>query len=255
MRLDGKISLVTGASRGIGRAIAISLAYEGSDVVINYMKSEEGAKKLCGEIEKMGRKCLPVMADVSKRDDVERMVNLALHTFGKVDVLVNNAGIMLTGTYAMDDLEKMMRVNLYSMVNTIESLRNNFIRNGGKIVNIASVAGIVTSLENTTLYSITKGAVITLTRRYAFDLGRYGVNVNAIAPGYIETDMTRAGKTEEEWRKTVSEISSKTALGRIGKPEDIASVAVFLSSSDSNFITGQVIVVDGGRMDFFTHSL
>ncbi|MBD6956077.1 MAG: glucose 1-dehydrogenase [Thermoplasmata archaeon] len=255
MRLKNKVSLITGASRGIGRAIAIKFASEGSNIILNYNRNESSALRICNEIEKMNVECLPVKADVSRKDDVGTMVKRSLDRFGYIDVLVNNAGIMITGTNRTEDLERMVGVNLYSMVYTIEALRENFMKRGGKIINIASVAGIVTSLTGTTFYSITKGAVITLTRRYAFDLGKYGVNVNAIAPGFIETDLTRTGKSDEEWRRTVEDISSKTALGRIGRPEDIANAAIFLASGESDFITGQVIVVDGGRQDFFTHSL
>jgi|YelNatPaOPRAMG01_1025707.scaffolds.fasta_scaffold03358_9 3-oxoacyl-[acyl-carrier protein] reductase len=255
MKLKNKVSLITGASRGIGEKIAMKFSSEGSNIILNYNKSDERAGEICRKIREIGVECLQFKADVSKINDVDQMVKKSLEVFNRVDILVNNAGIMVTGTNNPADLEKMMRVNLYSMVYTIEALRENFIKNGGKIINIASVAGIVTSLVGTTYYSITKGAVITLTRRYAFDLGRYRVNVNAIAPGYIETDLTRSGKSEEEWRSIVKEISSKTALGRIGKPEDIANVALFLASEDSDFITGQIIVVDGGRQDFFTHSI
>jgi 3-oxoacyl-[acyl-carrier protein] reductase len=255
MKLKNKVSLITGASRGIGEKIAMKFSSEGSNIILNYNKSDERAWEICRKIREIGVECFQFKADVSKINDVDQMVKKSLEVFNKVDILVNNAGIMVTGTNNPADLEKMMRVNLYSMVYTIEALRENFIKNGGKIINIASVAGIVTSLVGTTYYSITKGAVITLTRRYAFDLGRYRVNVNAIAPGYIETDLTRSGKSEEEWRSIVKEISSKTALGRIGRPEDIANVALFLAPEDSDFITGQIIVVDGGRQDFFTHSI
>ena len=255
MILKNKIALVTGSSRGIVRSIVEEFSREGAKVILNYKSSEVEAKNVCLKIKENGNECMAIKADVSNADEVKDMVNKALEYFKRIDVLVNNAGIMITNTNNFEDLKKMISVNLYSMVYTIEALRENFMKNGGKIINIASIAGIVTSLEGTTFYSITKGGVITLTKRYAFELGKYGVNVNAISPGYIETDMTKKGKDKEDWERTVKLISEKTALRRIGKPLDIARVAVFLASKDSDFITGQVIVVDGGREDYFSHSL
>ncbi len=257
-RLEGKKALITGGSRGIGRAIAIRFAEEGADTIINYRSNHADAMETCREIEKKGRKCLLAKYDVSNEKEARELAKFAIENFGKIDILVNNAGIMITGEIekvSMDEMERMFRTNVYSMVYMIESLHSNFKKNGGKIINIASVAGIGTALKNTTLYSITKGAVITLTKRYAFDLGPYKVNVNAIAPGFIETDMTKKGKSEDEWLKTVNEISSRTLKGRIGRPEDIANAALFLASDESDFITGQTIVVDGGRIDYLTHSL
>ncbi|MGC8565582.1 MAG: SDR family NAD(P)-dependent oxidoreductase [Thermoplasmata archaeon] len=255
MKLKNKIALVTGGSRGIGRATAIKFASEGADIILNYRTSDADANETCKEIKKFGVRCMMAKFDISNLNDANTLIKNSIENFGRVDILFNNAGIMLTNTFNFEDLENMIKTNLYSIVYLIEGLKENFKKYGGKIINISSVAGITTALEGTTFYSITKGAVITLTRRYAFELGKYHVNVNAIAPGYIETDLTKKGKSEEEWRKIVESVSSKTILGRIGKPEDIAKVALFLSSEDSDFITGQLIVVDGGRIDFITHSL
>ena len=255
MKLKNKIALVTGGSRGIGRVTAIKFASEGADIILNYRSSDADANETCNEIKKFDVRCIMAKFDISNLNDANTLIKKSIENFGRVDILFNNAGIMLTNTFNFDDLENMIKTNLYSMVYLIEGLKENFKKNGGKIINVSSVAGITTALEGTTFYSITKGAVITLTRRYAFELGKYHVNVNAIAPGYIETDLTKKGKSEEEWRKIVEGISSKTILRRIGKPEDIAKVALFLSSEDSDFITGQLIVVDGGRIDFITHSL
>ncbi len=257
-RLEGKKALVTGGSRGIGRTIAIRFAEEGADVLLNYRSNDKDAKETCTEIEQKGNTCIMAKYDVAIEKQARDLSKFAMEKFGRIDILVNNAGIMITGEIekvSMDEMERMFRTNVYSMVYMIESLYPNFKKNGGKIINIASVAGVGTALKNTTLYSITKGAVITLTKRYAFDLGPYNVNVNAIAPGFIDTDMTRKGKTEEEWSKTVKEISSRTIKGRIGKPIDIANAALFLASDESDFITGQILVVDGGRIDYLTHSL
>ncbi|MGC8497674.1 MAG: SDR family NAD(P)-dependent oxidoreductase [Thermoplasmata archaeon] len=255
MKLKNRISLITGSSRGIGRAIAIEYAKEGSTIALNYNKNHDMAERTCKKVRDLNSDCLLLQGDVSNIQDAKRMVNTVLDKYKKVDVLVNNAGIMTTNTSDYMDLEEMVKTNLYSMVYMIEELRHNFEFHGGKIINISSVAGIGTALKGTTFYSITKGAVIALTRRYAFDLGKFHVNVNAIAPGYIDTDLTRKPKSKEEWKKVVREISSRTSLGRIGTAGDISKAALFLASDDSDFITGQVIVVDGGRLDFLSHSL
>ena len=231
MKLENRISLVTGGSRGIGKATALRFASEGSKIILNYKSNDEEAEATCNEIKKFKVECLKAKYDVSKSTDANTLVKKSLEHFGRVDILFNNAGLMITNTFSVDDFDQMIKTN------------------------VSSVAGIVTALEGTTYYSITKGAVITLTRRYAFELGKYGVNVNGIAPGYIETDLTRKGKSDEEWNKIIESISKKTILGRIGKPDDIARVALFLASNDSDFITGQVIVADGGRIDYITHSL
>ncbi len=255
MKLENKISLVTGGSRGIGRATAIKFASEGSHIILNYRSNDEEANTTCNDIKKFKVNCMKAKYDISRQDEAKELVVESIKQFGGVDILFNNAGIMLTNTYDIKDFEKMINTNLYSMVYLIEGLKENFMKRGGKIINVSSVAGITTALEGTTYYSITKGAVITLTRRYAYELGKYKVNVNAIAPGYIETDLTKKGKSEDEWKKIVESISKKTILGRIGRPEDIANVALFLASDDSDFITGQIIVADGGRIDYITHSL
>ncbi|MEM0149734.1 MAG: SDR family oxidoreductase [Candidatus Micrarchaeaceae archaeon] len=255
MKLKGKVALVTGGYRGIGKAIAILFAKEGASITLNYNKSESSANEVCQSIKKLGRECILARGDISNSEGAKSAINQAISTFGKVDILVNNAGIMLTNTFDYSALDSMIRTNLYSMVFMIEGLKDNFIRLGGRIINIASVAAIGTALPGNTFYSITKGGVVALTKRYAFELGKYNTTVNAIAPGFIDTDLNRAGKSEERWNETVKELSSKTVLGRIGKPEDIAKVALFLASSDSDFITGQVIVADGGRIDYLTHSM
>ncbi|MDP8012126.1 MAG: SDR family NAD(P)-dependent oxidoreductase [Thermoplasmata archaeon] len=255
MKLENKISLITGGSRGIGRATAIKFASEGSHIILNYRSNDEEANTTCNDIKKFKVNCMKAKYDISRQDEAKELVVESIKQFGGVDILFNNAGIMLTNTYDIKDFEKMINTNLYSMVYLIEGLKENFMKRGGKIINVSSVAGITTALEGTTYYSITKGAVITLTRRYAYELGKYKVNVNAIAPGYIETDLTKKGKSEDEWKKIVESISKKTILGRIGRPEDIANVALFLASDDSDFITGQIIVADGGRIDYITHSL
>jgi 3-oxoacyl-[acyl-carrier protein] reductase len=255
MKLAKKLALVTGGSRGIGKEICLKFAGEGARIVANYARDTPEAEKTKREMNDSGAEYLLLKRDISKRDELESLIKETVERFGGVDILVNNAGVMITNTTDSSDFTRMMDVNVYAMYGLIEGLRDNFKSRGGKIINVSSVAGIGTALEGTTLYSITKGAVISLTRRYAFELGRYGVNVNAIAPGFTETDLTKSGKSREQWEGTVREISSRTMLGRIGRPGDIASAALFLASNDSDFITGQVLVVDGGRTDFLTHSL
>jgi len=259
-RLKDKVALITGSSRGIGRAIALRFAEEGAKVCINYVRSRDKAIEVAEKVKGLNGEAIIVQADVSKENEVEKMVNEVVGRFGRIDILVNNAGILYRSNLMdMDyrEFRRMFDVNVMGVLYCCREAAKHMIRNRyGKIINIASVAGIGTALPDTTPYAITKAAVIMLTKRLAFELGRYGINVNAIAPGLILTDMVRLGfgETPEEVKKNIEAIKSKSTLGRIGEPDDVADVALFLASDESNFISGQVIVVDGGRMDFLSHS-
>ena len=260
-RLGGRVAIVTGASRGIGRATALSFGSEGAKVVVNYHRMRSKADEVVEEIEKLGGAALSVQADVGDRGAVERMVERTLSEFGAVDVLVNNAGVALGGgsllAFNDDEFDPLWRVNVKGVLHCTRAVVPHMMeRRYGKVLNIASVAGLGTALlPGNMLYASTKAAVIILTKRLALELGQYGINVNAIAPGLIRTDMGLLHRSPEEQARRIKYFEEKSALHRIGEPEDIANVALFLASDESSFITGQVITVDGGRIDFITHSL
>lgn len=260
MRLKDKVCLVTGASRGIGRAIAITFGREGADVAVNYSRSREKAEEVVNEIIKFGRKAIIVKADVSNKEEVNEMVETVIKEFGKIDVLVNNAGItwkptkILEGT--KEEWEKVLGVNLLGTYYCIQAVAPHMIkRRYGKIINISSLASIGTTFGEQVAYGPSKAAINILTKRLAYELGEYNICVNAIAPGLIKTEILSVGRSEEELEKLFNKIASVTALRRIGEPQDIANVALFLASDESNFITGQVIVADGGRFNFLSHSV
>lgn len=257
-RLGGKVALVTGASRGIGRATASLFAREGAAVVVNYAKNHEQARQLVDEIEKAGGQAMGVQADVAQRSQVLAMVETALGQFGKIDVLVNNAAIIHRAnimTLTEEHLDEMIAVNVKGIIHCTQAAAPHMIeRRYGKIVNVSSIAALGTTMPDTTPYAATKAAVISLTKRLALELGPYGINVNAICPGFVRTEMAASGRTPEEMDARFASVVSKTMLGRVGEPEDIAYSALFLASDEASFITGQVLTVDGGRMDFLSHS-
>lgn len=260
-RLHGRVAVVTGASRGIGRATALALAREGAKVVVNFRRERSRAMEVVDEIERMDGIGYALQADVGDRGAVKRMVDGSLKKFGALDVLVNNAGVSMGGgsllKFDEDEFDPMWRINVKGILHCTRAVASHMMeRRYGKVVNIASVAGLGTAiLPGNMLYASTKAAVIILTKRLALELGRYKVNVNAIAPGLIETDMSRGSRTPEEWKRRSKYNIESSMLQRVGEPEEIANVALFLASDDASFITGQVITVDGGRTDFITHSL
>lgn len=205
---------------------------------------------------------MAVQADVGDKQAVERMMKATVEAFGGVDILVNNAGLLRGGgTPVVEltdaDFDAMMNTNVRGLLYCTQAVVPHLMRQRyGKIVNMSSVGGLGTALRAAShLYGATKGAVNLLTKRFALELGPYGINVNAIAPGLIRTDMPRGDKSAEEWAARMQQSAASTMLRRVGEPMDIASVAVFLASAEASFITGQVIAVDGGRMNFITHSL
>ncbi|MGC8655759.1 MAG: glucose 1-dehydrogenase [Thermoplasmata archaeon] len=251
-RLGGKVALITGGSKGIGREIAIRFKEEGAGVVITYNSSKEMALTL----EKGGIKI--VKCDVTKRNEVKGAIEFVKKEFGRLDILVNNAGIMLNMPFEDFDenkVRKMIDTNIMGVIySTLESLEM-LKKSHGKIINIASNAGIGTAFSNTTFYSMTKASVINLTKRMAFDFSKYGVRVNSIAPGWIETDLTTYARTPEETERIKNFLEKSTTIGRYGKVDDISKVAVFLASDESDYINGQVLLVDGGRTDYLAHSI
>jgi 3-oxoacyl-[acyl-carrier protein] reductase len=252
-RLQDKVALITGSSRGIGRATALAFAAEGASVVVNYNASAAAADEVVRLIAERGSEAAAIQADVTNRAQVDAMTVAALERFGRIDVLVNNAGIGIRGdtlTMSLDDLDAMMAVNVKGVIHCVQAIAPHMIqRGGGSIVNIASIAGLGTALSGNTPYAASKAALIGLTRRFALDLGDHGINVNTICPGVIITDMTRGTETAQ-----YANVIRHSMLGRVGRPEEIAGPAVFLASAEAAFMTGQVITIDGGRTDFLSHS-
>jgi 3-oxoacyl-[acyl-carrier protein] reductase len=260
MRLKDRVSLVTGASRGIGRAIALTFAREGSDVIVNYTKRKDKADEVVHEILKMRRKAIAFQADVENKDEVSKMVDEALKAFGKIDILVNNAAITVRTPDILkgnkEDWDKVFGVNLLGTYYCIQAVGPQMINQRyGKIINFSSVGAIGDVVRRNVIYASSKAAVIVLTKKLAYEMGPYNINVNAIAPGLVKTDMPSLGRTEAELEAFFKEKGELNSLKRVGEPSDIANVALFLASDESSFITGQLIVADGGGADYLSHSI
>jgi 3-oxoacyl-[acyl-carrier protein] reductase len=245
-KLDGKVAVVTGASKGIGAGIAKYLAAEGAAVVVNFSSSKEGADKVVDEITKRGGKAIAVQADVAKNKDIERLFAEAKKAFGRVDILVNNAGV-----YEFAPLEnvtdehfhKHFDVNVLGLLLASQAALKYFGPDGGSIINISSAASTLTP-PNTSVYSATKASVDAITRTLAKELGPRKIRVNAINPGMVMTEGVVAGGFDKsDFRK---QLESQTPLGRIGETKDIAPAAVFLASPDSAWITGETLLIAGG---------
>ncbi|MDW8151356.1 MAG: 3-oxoacyl-ACP reductase family protein [Candidatus Bipolaricaulota bacterium] len=246
MRLEGKVALVTGASRGIGRAIALALAKEGCDVVLVDL-DEPAAQRVAREVETLGRRALPVKANVASLADVQRAVALTVEKFGRLDILVNNAGIIKRGTledHSDADWELVISVNLRGTYYFSREAAKIMKRQGwGRIINISSVAGKIGDITSAPSYGPSKAAVNALTKSLARELAPFGITVNAVAPHAIETEMT-AEWSEERRRALIAQIP----LGRMGKPEEVAAAVVFLASPEASFITGEILDVNGGYL-------
>lgn len=258
MDLKGKVALVTGGSRGIGRAICIRLAREGAAVAINYRQAGGEADAVRQEILAIAGQAITVQADISEADQVGRMTTIVRDSLGPVDVLVNNAGVMRRGDlgdFDFSQMENMRRTNVDGLVHCTRAVVDAMKQRGfGRIINLTSIAAHGTAMAGTTFYAATKAAVSTLTRRFAMELGPFRITVNAIAPGFIMTDMVESGTDPEQLNETTKTIAARAMMRRVGKPEDIANAAAFLASPDSSFITAQVLTVDGGRMDYIVHA-
>ncbi|MBO6179010.1 MAG: 3-oxoacyl-[acyl-carrier-protein] reductase [Selenomonadaceae bacterium] len=246
MLLEGKVALVTGASRGIGRAIAVKLAAEGAKVAINYAGNEAKANEVKTEIEKNGGEAVVIGADVSSAAAAEDLVAKTVEAFGKIDILVNNAGITRDGLLARmkdEDFDAVINTNLKGVFYTTKAATKFMMKaRSGRVINMASVVGI-TGNAGQANYSAAKAGVIGFTKTVAKELASRGITANAIAPGFIETDMTAAlsDKVKEEMERTIP-------LKRPGVPEDVANATLFLASDMAAYITGQVINVDGGMV-------
>jgi len=240
--LSGKTALVTGASRGIGKAIAVEFARQGADVIVNYSKDEKGALETVNEIKSLGRKGIAVKADVSDFDDVREMFEVVKKEFGAFDVLVNNAGITKDRSLkkmAQDEWLKVIETNLTGVYNVVKNALP-LMRKNSRIITLSSIVGLYGNFGQTN-YAASKAGIIGFTKSLAKELGKHDITVNAIAPGFIESEMTK--KTGFLKRKILTYM---IPLKRAGVPEDVAYLAAFLASDNSSYITGQVISVSGG---------
>lgn len=244
--MKGKCAIVTGAAKGIGKAIALKLASLGANIVLNYRSSEKEAIEVANEIKELGVEVLTVKADISKLSEVETLVSAAKDKFGSVDIMVNNAGITkdtLILRMKEEDFDSVIDVNLKGVFNCMKAITPVMVRQKhGKIISISSVVGIAGNAGQVN-YSASKAGIIGMTKSLAKELGSRGVNVNAVAPGFIETDMTNTlgDKVKEEAEKNIP-------LKRFGNANDVAECVAFLASKASDYITGQVIQVDGGML-------
>jgi 3-oxoacyl-[acyl-carrier protein] reductase len=245
-KLNGKVAIVTGASKGIGAGIAKHLAAEGAAVVVNYSSSRQGAGRVVEEITKREGKAVAIGANVAKRTEVERLITEALKTFGKLDILVNNAGVYEFASLAEiteEHFHKQFEVNVLGLLLVSKEAAKHFGSAGGSIINISSVASTSTP-PSTAVYSATKAAVDAITKTLAKELGPRKIRVNAINPGMVETEgVHAAGVMGSDFQK---QILADTPLGRIGQPDDVGKAAVFLASDDAGWITGETLHVSGG---------
>ncbi|MDE3198304.1 MAG: glucose 1-dehydrogenase [Acidobacteriota bacterium] len=245
-KLQGKVAVVTGASKGIGAAIAKQLAADGASVVVNYSTSRAGADKVVSEIEKKGGKAVAVGGSVAEQAGIDKLFAETRNAYGKVDILVNNAGVYNFATLdqvTAEDYKRQYDTNVLGLLLTTKAALPLFPAEGGSVVNISSVVSALAP-AGTSVYSSTKGAVDTITKSLAKELGPRGIRVNAINPGLVITEGTQtAGIAESDFEKNTV---AQTPLGRVGQPEDIALPAAFLASDEARWITGETIFVSGG---------
>lgn len=237
--LSNKVAVVSGATRGIGKAIALELASHGADIAFNYVNSMEHAETLCGEIEAMGRKCKSYQTDITDYEAIKMMTNDVEDRFGPIDIIINNAGVNADSalvTMPIENWHKVINTNLTGTFNLTKAVIMSMMkRRAGIIINVTSIAGVYGNPRQTN-YSASKAGIIGFTKALAKEVGGYGIRVNAIAPGFIETDMTTG--LEDKLKNVL--------VGRKGTPEEIAKLICYLCSEDSGYIVGEVINISGG---------
>jgi 3-oxoacyl-[acyl-carrier protein] reductase len=244
MQLKDQVAIVTGGTKGIGKAICLLFAEEGAEVIANYSKDVDAAEGLMEESKSKGLKISLFKADVTQFDQVKEMVEETFAQYGRIDILVNNVGLVRDNFLMLmsdDDWNSLLNANLTSLFNCCKTVIRKMIpQRTGKIINISSISGIL-GTSGQTNYAATKGGMISFTKALARELGPFNIHVNAVAPGLIESDVISKMSKEK-----VEAITKSSSLGRIGKPEEVAQVVLFLASEHSNYITGQTIIVDGG---------
>ncbi len=246
MRLKDKVALVTGSSRGIGRAVALAFAKEGAKVTVNYSRSEKEAKEVVEKIKEMGSDAIAVKADVSKKTEAEELVKETVERFGRIDILVNNAGFTrpaMLVNMTEEQWDAVVDIHMKGTFLCTQAAAKYMIeQKSGKIINVASVAGVYGTVGQVN-YSAAKGGIISMTKSIARELARYNICCNVISLGIVETEMTEKIRTDEKLREIYL---NRILLKRFAKPEDVVPAFIFLASDESNYITGQLICVDGG---------
>lgn len=252
MKLAGKVALVTGSSKGIGRGIATRFAQEGADVVINYNRTPGGAQEVLSEVEAAGRRGLIAQADLGNVNEIQKLITTAVEHFGRLDILVNNAGVETHAPFwevKEEDYDRVLNTNLKGIFFTTQAMVQHLMqtKRQGKIVNVSSVHEEI-PFPNFAAYCASKGGLKMLTRNLAVELGPLGITINSIAPGAIETPINTNLLNDP---KKLNSLLGQIPLARLGKPQDVASVAVFLASDDADYVTGSTYYVDGGLTWFY----
>jgi len=250
-KLDKRVAIVTGGGTGLGRSIALTFAREGADVVIS-SRNLASLEKVSREINALGTRSLPVVTNVSVAGQVRDMVKQTVDHFGRIDILVNSAGVLLKALIidiSEGDWDTVMDTNLKGAFLSIQAVARHMIEQRyGKIINISAIAGIRANYPENAAYGVSKAGLILLTKSAALELGPHGINVNCIAPGPVDTGFRGTAETPEQVQQWLDTSRKRSIVGRVGTPQDVANLALFLASDDSSFICGETIIIDGGRI-------